>query len=191
MSWTTGLQTEGLAANSAVGSAQNTFTSAQTISPVSAAAYLPSNFYLPSYGVSKTVLVKAFGVLSTTSTPNFTIGVSANTTQGTYNGSGILAVSPTTAMPSSVTNVPWELDVLITCASTGASGSFLSDGQWKLYGTTTSVVSLRVSSSTANPNTAYTLSTEVAYYVELFAAWGTSNSANSVTVYNVATLGIN
>ena len=130
-------------------------------------------------------------MLSTTSTPNFTIGVSANTTQGTYNGSGVLAVSPTTAMPSSVTNVPWEMDVTITCASTGAAGSFLSGGMWKLYPTTSTITALRVSSGTANPNPAYTLSTETAYYLELFGAWGTNNAANSISVYNVVVHGDN
>jgi len=191
MSWTTGLQTETLAVNTATGTAQNTFTSAQTITPVSAAAYLPNGFYLPTYGVSKTILIKAFGVLSTTSTPNLTFGVSANTTQGTYNSGGILIVSATTATPSSITNAPWEFDGLITCTGTGASGTFIGFGLLKVHPTATTSWAVRVSSSTADPNTAVSLSTDVAYYIEPFAAWGTSNSSNSITVYNIATLGIN
>lgn len=195
MSWTTGTQTEALSANTAVGTSFNTFTSAQYIGPsATAAAYLPANFYLPSYGVGKTLLVKAFGVLGTTSTPNLTIGVSANTTQGTYNSSGVLATTAANAMSSGVSNVPWELDVLITCVSTGSGGTFLSDGMFKVYNAITSATAwgaYRCSSSTANPNTAYSLSTETAYYLEVFATWGTSSASNLIQVYNVAVLGIN
>lgn len=191
MSWTTGTQTECLSANVAVGSAFNTFTSAQYIGATTAAAYLPSNFFNLSKGPGSSILVKAFGVLSDTLTPNFTLAVSANTTQGTYNSGGVLATTAATAMPSSVTSVPWELEVLITCVTTGASGSFLADGMFKLYGSGTTLTTARCSSSTANPNTAVTLSTESAYYLELAGTWSSSSSSNSVTVYQVAVLGLN
>lgn len=191
MSWTTGTQTELLAANTAVGSAQSTFTAAQYIGAPTGAGYLPANFFLPNLGVGKSLLVKAFGVLSTTGTPTFQIGVSLNTTQGTYNGSGVLAVTAATTMGSGVTNVPWELEVLATCTATGGSGVLLSDGIFKVYSSGTSLVSARCSSSTANPNTGLTVSTESAYYAELFGAWGTSSASNTVTVYNVGVIGLN
>lgn len=191
MSWTTGTQTEALSSNVAVGSAFSTFTSAQYIGATSAAAYLPANFFLPSYGVGKSLLVKAFGVISTTGTPNFTMAVSANTTQGTYNSSGVLATTAATAQGSAITNAFWELEVLISCVSTGASGTFLSDGVFKVYNSSTTLTAARCSSSTANPNTAVSLSTESAYYLELAGTWGTSSSSNTVTVYQVAVLGIN
>lgn len=192
MSWTTGTQAELLAANTAVGTNYNTFTSAQYIGPSSTGSgYLPANFFLPNLGVGKTLYVKAFGILGTTSTPNLTVGLSANTTQGTYNSSGIFATTGAVASPSGATTVPWELDVLITCVTTGSSGSFLADGQFKIYPTTTSVQSERCSSSAANPNTALTLSTESAYYVEMFATWGTSSASNLIQVYNIAVMGLN
>jgi hypothetical protein len=191
MSWTTGTQTELLSANTANGSAAASFSSAQYISAGTGAAYLPANFFLGTLGVGKSVLVKAYGVISTTGTPNFTMAVSANTTQGTYNGSGVLATTPATAQGSGESNVPWDLEVVITCTATGSSGSFLSDGIWRVYPTGTSLIAARCSSSTANPNTGVTLSTEVAYYLELAGTWSSSSSSNSVTVYNVAVLGLN
>ena len=195
MSWTTGTQAELLAANTAVGSTYNTFTSAEYIGPSNTGSgYLPANFFPPNLGTGKTLLVKAFGILGTTGTPTLTVGVSANTTQGTYNSSGVFAVTPSITASSGVTTVPWELDVLITCSATGASGSFLADGMFKIYNAATSATAWnasRCSSSTANPNTALTLSTESAYYVELFASWGTSSSSNLIQVYNVAVLGLN
>ena len=191
MSWTTGTQTEALAASSAVGTAYASSSTATSVSPATGAGYTPANFWLPSYGVSKSLLVKAFGVFGTTSTPSLTIGITANTTQGTYNSSGILATTGSVAQVASGTNMPWELEVLISCVTTGASGTFLADGLFKAYDTTTALHSFRVSSSTANPNTAFTLSTQSAYYIELFATWSASSSSNTLQVYNYAVLGLN
>lgn len=191
MSWTTGTQAECLAANSAVGSAFSTFTSAQYIGATTSAAYLPANFFLPGSGVGKSILVKAFGVISDTGTPNFTMAVSANTTQGTYNSSGVLATTAATAQGSGITNAFWSLEVLITCVSTGASGTFLSDGVFVVYNSSTTLTAARCSSSTANPNTAVTLSTESAYYLELAGTWSASSASNAVQVYQTAVLGLN
>lgn len=195
MSWTTGTQAELLAANTSIPAAYASFTSAQYIGPsVTGSGYLPANFFLPNTGVGKTLLVKAFGVLGTTATPTFTMGVSANTTQGTYNSSGVFAVTASTTLSSGVTTVPWALEVLITCTATGSSGSFLADGMLTIYNAVTTATAwngARCSSSTANPNTGLTLSTEVAYYVELFASFGASSASNLVNVYNVAVLGLN
>ena len=195
MSWTTGTQTETIAANSAVGSAFASFTSAQYIGPsVTGSGYLPANFVPPTYGVGKSLLIKAHGVISVTGTPNFTMGVTLNTTQGTYNSSGIMATTAAVAMSSGVTNVPWELEVIATFSGTGSSGAVLADGIWKVYNAATSATAwgaYRCSSSTANPNTALTISTEVAYYVELAGTFSASSSSNSVQCYNLAVLGLN
>ena len=61
MSWTTGTQTEALAASTVIPSAYNTFTSVQYIGTPTAAGYLPANFFLPSYGSGKSVLVRRDG----------------------------------------------------------------------------------------------------------------------------------
>lgn len=190
MSWTTGTQTEALAANTAVGSSFASFTTSQSIGPAaSGAGYLPANFFLPALGVGKSLLIKAFGVLGTTSTPNLTLGVSFNTTQGTF--ATAIATTGAIAAPASGSNMPWELDAIATCTATGASGSILADGALKIYPTGTTVQNLRCSSSTANPNTAVTISTESAYYVELFAAFSASSASNNIQVYNVVVLGLN
>lgn len=191
MSWTTGTQTEALAASNAVGTAYASSTTPTSVSPATGAAYVPANFFLPSYGAAKSILLKAYGVLSTTSTPNLTLGVTANTTQGTYNGSGILATTGAVAMQSAVSNVAWDLELLITCVAAGATGTFLAFGRLNIATGTTAVQSIRCSSSAANPNTAVTLSTQSAYYLEVFATWGTSSASNTLTVDQIATLGLN
>lgn len=189
MSWTTGTQTEALAVSNANGSAYDNLTTVAVISPAEGAAYCPANFWLPTYGASKGLLVKAHGVLGTTSTPNLTLAVVANTTQGTgpanltSGTSGVLATTGAVAQASSVTNVPWDLEVLISCVTTGSSGTFLADGIVRVYTASTTIQSMRISSSTANPNTAATLSTQSAYYIELAALWGTASSSNTIQVY--------
>lgn len=191
MSWTTGRQSEALSASTAVGSAYNTSTTPTSISPATGAAYLPANFFLPSYGPGVSVLLKAYGVVSTTSTPNLTVGVTANTTQGTYNGSGILATTGAVAQASSITNVLWDLELLITCVTAGAAGTFLAMGRLNIQTATTALQGIRCSSSAANPNTTATLSTQSAYYLEVFATWGTNSASNTITVDQIAVLGIN
>jgi hypothetical protein len=194
ISWTTGTQTEALSANSAVSSAYANLSVATAITLPTGAAYTPANFWLPSYGVSKTLLVKAYGVLSTTATPTLILGVSANTTQGTYNSGGILAQTPAMTTSSGVSNVPWQLEVIISNVTTGASGTFLADGMVVIFNAVTSATawnSGRCSSSTANPNTAATLSTQSAYYIELFATWSAASASNTLTVYSYVVMGLN
>ena len=193
MSFTKGTQTEALAANSAVGSNYNTFTAAQYIGPaVSGSGFLPANFFPLDTGVSKSIWIKAFGVLSTTGTPTFNIGMSLNTTQGTYNSSGVLAtISSAFTTSTGLSFAPWEMEVIATCSATGASGGILASGLFKVHNSATAPWTYRVSSSTNNPNTALSVSTESAYYVEAFASFGTSNAANLVQCYNVVVLGLN
>jgi hypothetical protein len=191
MSWTTGTQTEALSASSANGSALASSTTPTIINAAASSAYLPANFWLPTYGVSKAILVKAFGVMGTTSTPNLTLELLANTTQGTRNSSGIVATTSATAGPASGSNMPWELDCYLSCASTGSSGTVLAMGMLKIYPTVSTILTMRFSSSVANPNTALTLSTQSAYYLELFATWGTNSASNTITCYGFTALGLN
>jgi hypothetical protein len=189
MSWTTGTQTEALASNTAVGASFPSFTAAQYVGAPSGAGYLPANFFLPTLGVGKAFMVKAFGTISTTGTPNFTMAVSLNTTQGTYNSSGILATTAATAQASGETTVPWELEVIATCTGTGSSGAILADGMWKVYPTGTTLIAARCANVT--PNTALTISTESAYYVELAGTWSASSASNAVQVNRVLVIGLN
>ena len=189
ISWTTGTQTEALSVSNVNGTALANSTSVAVISPAEGAGYCPANFWLPTYGASKGLLVKAHGVLSTTSTPNLTLAVVANTTQNTgpanltAGTSGVLATTGAVAQATTVTNVPWDLEVLISCVTTGSGGTFLAEGIVRVYTASTTIQSMRISSSTANPNTSATLSTQSAYYIEVAALWGTASASNTITLY--------
>lgn len=189
MSWTTGTQTEALSVANVNGTALASSTALTVISPAEGAAYCPANFWLPTYGASKGLLIKAFGVFGTTATPNLTVAVYANTTQGTP--ATALATTGASAMVASGSNMNWELEVLISNVSTGSSGSFLADGMWKGYDTATALHTYRCSSSAANPNTGVTLSTQSAYYIELAAQWSANSASNTIQVYSYTVLGLN
>lgn len=197
MSFTTGTQTEALSVNPAVGSAYANSTSVTVISTAASAGFLPANFFLPSYGIAKGLLVRASGVLSVTGTPNLTMAVLANSTQNsppanlTSGTSGVLATTGTLAQGSGVTTVPWDLEVLLSCSAVGSAGTILAMGMLRVYNTATTINTARCSSSTANPNTAASLSTQTAYYIELGALWGTASSSNTITTYGYTVLGLN
>ena len=190
ISWTTGTQTEALGVGNANGTLYVTSVTLTTISPLTGGGYCPANFWLPSYGISKSLLVKAYGVLSTTGTPNITMAIYGDTAQNTPSGTP-LATTGVVATAATVTNVPWELDCVISNVTTGSSGTFLSFGIFKIYSSATAIVANRISSSAANPNTASTLSTLSAYYIELAATWGTNSSSNTITCYGYTVLGLN
>jgi hypothetical protein len=197
ISWTTGTQTEALGVNNAVGTALSNSTVITVVSPPSGAGYAPANFWLPSYGVSKSLLVKASGVMSTTSTPSLTLALLADTSQTSppanlnLGTSGVVAATGVVAQVASGTNMLWELDVVVSNATTGVTGTALAHGVVKVYTTATAVQTFRISSSAANPNTAVTLNTTVAYYFELGALWSAAAAGNSFQVYSYAVLGLN
>jgi hypothetical protein len=191
--WTTGTQTECLGANSANGSANANTSVVTVISPASGVGYCPANFWLPSYGVSKSLLVKAFGVLSTTVTPTLTMAVYGDTAQNTASGTP-LATTGAVTTSSGVTNINWSLEVVISNVTTGSSGTFISDGMFIMYNASTTATpwtAARCSSSAANPNTASTLSTQSAYYIELAATWSAASASNTIQVYSYTVLGLN
>jgi hypothetical protein len=193
LSWTTGTQTECLGANSANGSANANTSVVTVISPASGVGYCPANFWLPSYGVSKSLLVKAFGVLSTTATPTITMAIYGDTAQNTASGTP-LATTGAVTTSSGVTNINWSLEVIISNVTTGSSGTFISDGMFTMYNastTATAWTAARCSSSAANPNTASTLSTQSAYYIELAATWSAASASNTIQVYSYTVLGLN
>jgi hypothetical protein len=153
---------------------------------------------MPSYGVGKALFIKASGVVSTTGTPSLNLGITADATLGTalanltLGTAGVVAVTGSTAFSASgLSNIPWELDVQVTCATTGSSATFYADGTVKYYTASTTYQAVRISSSASNPNTTITLSTLSAYYWELSAIWSAASSSDSIQVYSYIVMGLN
>jgi len=198
VSWTTGTQTECLGANSTVGTALASFTTA-VASPVTGAAYLPANFYLPSYGIGKSLWVKASGTMSVAAAATFSVAVNADATLGTAIGiasgtAGVLATTGTLVAQTTDTSQYWDLDVLITCVTTGLSATFLSYGTFRVYSSATTIQTMRCSSSASNPNTTVTIGasgTTLPYYIELVASCGTSATSDTFQCYSYIVMGLN
>jgi hypothetical protein len=185
MSWITGTQTEVLSVNNAVSTANTTTGTATAVLMPTGAGFTPANFALPSYGQSKSLLFRAFGVYSTTTGTNaLTFGISANTTQGTYNSAAIAATTGAVNQTASITAQPWELEALITfTGAIGASATYITSGNMKMYPTSSTILTSKFSSS------ASTISTQVGYFWEYFALWGASS--NSITVNGSVVFGLN
>ena len=101
----------------------------------------------------KTVRVRAFGVLSARGTPNLTVKVNVGRTV-----------------------IARELDCLITCRTTGASGTVFAQGVFR-YGTV--VMPLAATA-------AVTVDTTGAHIIDLTAQWGAMDPGNTITCTNGA-----
>lgn len=86
------------------------------------------------------------------------------------------------------TNQYWELDALVTCRTTGATGTVFAQGLLTLSNGATTALHLEMSSGgTANANTATsTIDTTKTEKVEITATWGTANANNTITTTNLA-----
>lgn len=127
---------------------------------------LPANFWTPG----KTVYIVMTGTFTTTSTPAI---VSSITLGGT------LIVST-----NNVQNVAtggqsyWELTLMLTCRSTGASGKIWGSGKMRLNNTRTAVTNMTLLDQ------GNTVNTTAAQQLRILMKWGTANTSNNITATN-------
>ena len=81
------------------------------------------------------------------------MAIYGDTAQNTPSGTP-LATTGVVATAATVTNVPWELDCVISNVTTGSSARSCRSGYSEIYSSATAIVANRISSSAANPNTA-------------------------------------
>jgi hypothetical protein len=141
---------------------------------------LPANFLQNGSALRFT----AFGVFSTTATPTLLLGFYYGGIAGTA-----LATTGAITTATTVTNVPWRLEVTTTIRTTGASGTAMSQG-FCLFGTSVSAASFL-----PVPNTALatvTVDTTAAKALTVGAQWGTSSASNTLTCHGfyVESLGL-
>lgn len=159
------------------GSAVNTFTTFQDISP-SPQLVLPQQMM----DVGTELFLYAHGEFSTTGTPTLSIGF-------WFNGSALAAPTSILAQSAAITTGsgaaawPWEAWWRGRLRSIGASGSFKGMGSL-ILGTSLTAVSLNPLPVTQALRTV-TVDTTQNRAVGAGAAWGTSSASNSITVYNL------
>lgn len=154
--------------HTARGSAKNTFTSIQDISP----AQLPAS-YANELKLGTRIDVEAYGEFSTTGTPTLAIGVYYGAVAQVWNSGTITTGSAAAAWP-------WHLRWSGIVTTVGSSGVIYGHGILDL-GT-----SLTAFASSAVPTTAaarsVTVDTTAAKSWGIAATWGTSSASNSITV---------
>ena len=114
-------------------------------------------------------LVKANGIVSTTGTPNLTLGVYYGGAAGTA-----LASTGALATGSGLSNVTWDLELLMRVDAVGTSGSIRSIG--RVLGINGTQM-LPASSSSANN---VTVNTSTSNVLTIGALWGTASASNSI-----------
>jgi hypothetical protein len=168
--------------NSPTAGAGAAYASSTTITDVSAAPQfnLPANFLQ----VGSALRFTAFGVLSTTGTPNITLGIYYGAVAGTA-----LAATPATATGSSVTNVPWRIELTSIWRTIGSAGTCMSQGFWDLGTAVTAVTHLPL------PGTALatvTTDTTAAKMLSVGATWSANSASNTLTLhgFTIESLGV-
>jgi hypothetical protein len=164
------------------GAAFNTFTTFQDVSPVPQLV-LPQQ--MMDAGLE--LYLYANGEFSTTGTPTLSIGFWFNGAAGAA-PTTILAQSAAITTGSGAAAWPWEAWWRGRLRAIGSSGSFKGTGEL-ILGTSLTAQSLNPMPTTQALRTV-TVDTTANRAVGVGAAWGTSNAANSITVYNLSVLAV-
>lgn len=164
------------------GTALASSSSPTVISPAAAgnpAQTIAANALYPG----SSLLVYAAGRVSTTSTPNLTLGIYSGGAGGTK-----LADTGTIATTSSVTNVTWNLFAMIDVRAIGTSGSLFTTG-WVagISGT----VGVNTVPLPASAPAGVTIDTTAAHTLDLVATWGTPSASNTITCHQWKVLALN
>lgn len=140
----------------------NTTTATTIVGTVTGGKTLAAN----SLVAGKSVRIRASGVLSSVSQPNLTVLVKF--------GSVTVATTGAVAQVGTPSNAGWELDVIVTCRTAGASGTVFAQGLLR-YG-----ANLVPLAATA----AVTVDTTAAAIIDVTAQWGAASASNTITATN-------
>lgn len=134
----------------------------------------PANFLV----VGKNIRVKAWGYLSTNSLAGGTLNIKVKL------GSIVVLTTNAYTFGSDLTDELWELEGLITCRTTGASGTVFSQGMW-----TGDVQAGGLGGSfdyVPMKNTAtVTVNTTASQAFDVTATWSVAAAGNSITLTNL------
>jgi hypothetical protein len=125
---------------------------------------LPADFLAEG----RTLKLWATGFQSSVLNPNLTLKVKL--------GSVIIGTTGVIAA-GTVSSSTWELTMLVTCRTTGATGTVLGQGSYEIFGTAIGSFGI-VNTSVSTVDTTGTLD------VAITAQWGTASSSNTITCTN-------
>jgi hypothetical protein len=178
------------------GAALNTFTAEaqlNTASVMKPQAHIPLDFWAP-YGnpagaIGRGLHIVARGILSTTGSPTFTITVRGGG-PGNITLGPILLGSAVFTAGATVTNQVWELEGDVILEQLGAAAASTIRGLGTLDGGGAAAPA-SVFGGAASPGTVATFDTTIANYINVNAACGTSNVANTIQLLSLIVEAIN
>lgn len=157
------------------GSALSNTTTPTSILPAAAKFTFPANLLQ----IGTAFRVRAAGRISTAaSTPGtLTMDVRFGSVV-VFNGgaSGTLATS--------ATNLTWDLEMILTCRSIGASTSATMLGTGRLITAALSASTPTMLLPTSAPAAGTGFDSTSSFVVDLFATWSASSASNSITLHN-------
>jgi hypothetical protein len=181
---------------SGTGTAKNTFTTEVQINDTTGMPgqpYIPKGFWLPGGPANRGIGIKASGIVSSTGTPTFTLGVRLGAA-GSITAAQILASAALTTV-SGAANGAWEFEGEFFLTSLGASGAatagrgmgwlksgpngFATPFNYPLYG------------GAASPGSISNLDATIDNYVNFNAACSASSVSNAITCQRLEVWGLN
>jgi hypothetical protein len=183
MSGYTGTMPELYYSFSGAGTALATFTTEASLMGGYPIPQIPATFFSKLGEQSSAMKIRAYGNISTTATPTFTLSARLLTSATSWTAGGLLlGTSTTVTAASGITNAWWQMDADSILQSIAAGAATSSIGTFGLvsgpaFGTANgSIPGTNVSANNATlDNTGATQ-----YYLWLSAACGTSSASNTI-----------
>lgn len=193
-SFVTGTNVELLYASIAAGASAATFTAEtnlNTTATMGVGAKLGTDFFLaePSQ-IGRAIKVVAQFVIGTTGTPTFTITMRMGNTQGATSGTIVLGSAPITTIAAAAARGACA-DGHMTLTAIGAAGA---NSTIRGIGTVSGAAFTSTGDlwgSAASPGTVATFDTAITNYLNINAACGTSNAANTIQLLQLLIYGCN
>lgn len=138
----------------------NTITETSFLGGGVGTATLPANFFV----AGKTIKIKAYGFHSSTGSPTLTIKVKL--------GSTVILTTGAHTMHND-TNEMFEVEAMITCRTTGGSGTVFGQGSFSDYGTGGRISMVNTAATTVATNSSQTIT--------ITAQWSVANAGNTIT----------
>jgi hypothetical protein len=113
--------------------------------------------------IGKTIRIRAAGKVSTTGTPTLLFNLKL--------GATVIVTTGAVATGSGLANAGWNLDLVMTCRTTGGTGTVIADG--------TANVSTAVEPLVSTATT--TIDTTATQAISVTATWGTAAAGNTIT----------
>lgn len=124
---------------------------------------LPVNFFK----VGKSIRVRVRGYVSDTGTPTYRFRIKL--------GSTTVLDTGTVTFAGTVSNDQWAAEGIMTCRTTGVSGTVMAEGMWAAETNTNSNRAPMTNTATT------TIDTTASQVVDVTWQWGTSSSSNTIT----------